>query len=80
MILRLSLVENKPALLRTQSKDLLVKSNKATTEETRVPAVYRKMTDKTQQNMADSFSESAFRLSMTRLDSIYTIELVACEM
>ena len=47
MILRLSLVENKPALLRTQSKDLLVKSKEATTEETRVPAVYRKMTDKT---------------------------------
>ena len=61
MILRLSLVENKPALLRTQSKDLLVKSNKATTEETRVPA--------------GNFEGSPYRtpqLIMLRLTSCYT--------
>ena len=34
MIVRLSLVENKPALLRTQSEDLLEKSEEATTAET----------------------------------------------
>ena len=60
MILRLSLVENKPALLRTYSEDLLVKSKEATTEETRVPTVYLKMTDKTRQNMPDNFSEGTF--------------------
>ena len=42
MILRLSLVENKPALFRTYSEDLLVKSKEATTEETQVPTVYLK--------------------------------------
>ena len=78
MILRVSLVENKPALLRTQSEDLLVKSKEATTMKTRLLAVYLKMTDKTWQNVADSFSEGTFQLSLTRLDSIYTIELVAC--
>ena len=60
MILRLSLVENKPALLRTYSEDLPVKSKEATTEETWVPTVYLKMTDKTRQNMPDSFSEGTF--------------------
>ena len=45
---------------------------------TRVPAVYLKMTDKTRRNEADSFSEGTFQLSLTRLGSIYTIELVAC--
>ena len=45
MILRLSLVENRPALLRTSSEDLLVKSKEATIEEMWVPAVYLKMTD-----------------------------------
>ena len=44
-----------------------------------VPAVYLKMMDKTQQNVADSFSEGTFRLSLTWSDSIYTMELVACE-
>ena len=29
--------------------------------------------------MADSFSEGMFPLSLTRLDGIYMIELVACE-
>ena len=47
--------------------------------ETWVPAVYLKMTDKTRQNVADSFSEGTFQLLLTRLDGIYTIELVACE-
>ena len=56
-----------------------MKSKEATTEETWVPTVYLKMTDKTHQNMADSFSEGMFRLSLTRLDSIYMIQLVACE-
>jgi len=42
-------------------------------EETRIPAVYLKMA---WQNMADCFSEGTFQLSLTRLDSIYTIELV----
>ena len=35
------LVENKPALLRTKSEDLVVKSEDATTVKTQVPAVYR---------------------------------------
>ena len=55
---RLSLIENKPALLRTE--DLLVKFKEATTKETWVPAVYLKMTDKTRQKMAESFSEGMF--------------------
>jgi len=42
MILRLSLVENKPALLRTYSEDLLVKFEVATTVKTRVPTEYLK--------------------------------------
>ena len=58
---------------------MLVKSKETTIEETRVPTVYLKMMDKTQQNMADSFSDSAFRLSLTQLDCIYMVELVACE-
>ena len=56
-----------------------MKSKEATTEETWVPTVYLKMTDKTHQNMADSFSEGMFRLSLTQLDSIHMITLVACE-
>ena len=60
MILRVSLVENKLALLSTYSEDLLVKSKEATMVKTRVLAVYLKMTDKTQQNVADSFSEGTF--------------------
>ena len=47
MILRVSLVENELALLRTYSEDLLVKSKEATTGKIRVLAVYLKMTDKT---------------------------------
>ena len=43
------------------------------------PTVYLKMTDKTRQNVADSFNEGTFRLLLTRLGSIYTIELLACE-
>ena len=45
-----------------------------------VLAVYLKMTDKIRQNVADSFSEGTFQLSLTRLGStcIYMIELVAC--
>ena len=77
MIFRVSLVEDKLALLRTYSEDLLVKSSLMV--KMRVPTVYLKMADKTQQNVADSFSEGTFQLSLTRLDSIYTIELVACE-
>ena len=42
MILRVSLIENKLALLRTYSEDLLVKSKEATTVKTRVVAVYLK--------------------------------------
>ena len=38
--------------------------------------LYLKMTDKTRQNVADSFNEGTFRLSLTRLGSIYTIELL----
>ena len=56
MILRVSLVENKPASLGTYSEDLLVKSKKARTVKMQVPAVYLKITDKTQQNVVDSFS------------------------
>ena len=70
MILRVSLVENKLALLRTYSEDLLVKSKEATTVKTRVLTVYLKMTDKTRQNVADGFSEGTFQLSLTRLGSI----------
>ena len=70
MILRVSLVENKLALLRTYSEDLLVKSKEATTVKTRVLAVYLKMMDKTQQNVADSFSEGTFQLPLTLLGSI----------
>ena len=71
MIPRVSLVENKPALLGTYSEDLLVKSKEARTVKMRVPAVYLKITDKTQQNVVDSFSEGV-------PDSVYTIEPVAC--
>ena len=67
MILRVSLVENK---LMTYSKDLLVKSEEATTVKTHVLAVYLKMTDKTRKNVADSFSEGTFQLLLTRLCSI----------
>ena len=70
MILRVSLVENKLALLRTYSEDLLVKSKEATAVKTRVLTVYLKMTDKTQQNVADSFSEGTFQLPLTLLGSI----------
>ena len=70
MILGVSLVENKLALLRTYSEDLLVKSKEATTVKTRVLAVYLKMMDKTQQNVADSFSEGTFQLPLTQLGSI----------
>ena len=66
MILRVSLVENKLALLRTYSEDLLVKSKKGTMVKTRVLAVYLKMMDKTRQNVADSFTKSTFQLSLTR--------------
>ena len=65
MILRVSLVENKLALLRTYSEDLLVKSKEATMVKMRVLAVYLKMTDKTWQNVADSFSEGMFQLPLT---------------
>ena len=78
MILRVSLVENKLALLRTYSEDLLVKSKEAGTVKTLVLAVFLKMTDKTQENVSDSFSEGTFPLPLTRLGSIYMIELVAC--
>ena len=70
MILRVSLVENKLALLRTYSEDLLVKSKEATTVKMHVLTVYLKMTDKTWQNVADSFSKGTFQLSLTRLGSI----------
>ena len=70
MILRVSVVENKLALLRTYSEDLLVKSKEATTVKTCVLAVYLKMTDKTRQSVADSFSEGTFQLPLTRLGSI----------
>ena len=43
-----------------------------------VPAVYLKMTAKTRQNVADSFSEGTFQLLLTRLGSKYTMKLVAC--
>ena len=33
----------------------------------------------TWKKMAESFSEGTFRLLLTQLDSIYTIQLVACE-
>ena len=57
-----------------------MKSKEATMEEMRVPAVYLKMTDNiTWKKMTESFSEGTFRLLLTQLDSIYTIELVACE-
>ena len=49
------------------------------TVKTRVPVVYLKTMNKTRQNVADSFSEGTLQLSLTRLGSIYTIELVACE-
>ena len=78
MILRVSLVENKLALLRTYSEDLLVKSKEAGTVKTLVLAVFLKMMDKTRENVSDSFSEGTFQLSLTRLGSIYMIELVAC--
>ena len=63
MILRVSLVENKLALLRTYSEDLLVKYKEATTVKMRT--VYLKMMDKTRQNVADSFSEGTFQLLLT---------------
>ena len=78
MILRVSLVDNELALLRTYSEDLLVKSEEATMVKMRVLTVYLKMTDKTRQNVTDSFSEGTFQLPLTRLGSIYMIELVAC--
>ena len=58
-----------------------MKSKEVTMEEMRVPAVYLKMTNNStwKKKMAESFSECAFRLLLTQLDSIYTIELVACE-
>ena len=71
MIVWLSLVENKPVLLRTKSGDLLVKSKYATTVETRVRAVYLKMTNNTRQKLADSFSEGTFQQSLPQLDSIH---------
>ena len=37
--------------------------------ETRVPAVYLKMTDNTRQKLADSFSEGTFQMSLLQLDS-----------
>ena len=52
---------------------MLVKSKEAT--KTQVPAVYLKMTDKTQQKMAESFSKTV----ATQLDGIYMIQLVTCE-
>ena len=64
-IVMLILVENNPALLRTQSEDLLVKSEGVTTVETQVPAVYLKMTDNTRQKLANSFSEDVFQLLLT---------------
>ena len=75
MILRVSLVENKLALLRTYSDS---KSKEATMVKTRVLAVYLKMTDKTRQDVTDSFREGTFQQPLTRLGSIYTIELVEC--
>ena len=78
MILGVSLVENTLVLLRTYSEDVLVKSKEATTVKTRVLPVYLKMTDKTRQNVADSFSKGTFQLPLTRLGNIQTIELVAC--
>jgi len=57
---------------------LLVKSKEAGMVKTQVPAVYLKMTDKTRRNVADSFSKGTLQLLLTRLGSIYTIELVVC--
>ena len=65
MILRLSLVEL--ALLRTYSDS---KSKEATTVKMRVLTVYLKMTDKTRQDVTDSFREGMFQLLLTRLGSI----------
>ena len=45
---------------------------------TLVLAVFLKMMDKTRENVSDSFSEGTFQLPLTRLGSIYMIELVAC--
>ena len=70
MIFRVSLVEDKLALLRTYSEDPLVKSKEATAVKTHMLAVYLKMTDKTRQNVADCFSEGMFQLPLTRLGSI----------
>ena len=41
----------------------------------RVPTVYLKMMDKARQKVADSFNEGTFWLSLTQLDSKYTIEV-----
>ena len=46
--------------------------------ETRVPAVYLKMTGITPQKVVDSFSKGTFQLLLTCLDTIYTREQVAC--
>ena len=57
---------------------MLVKSREATIVETQVLTVYLKITDNTIQKVADNFSEGAFHLSLTQLDSIYMIEQVVC--
>ena len=41
--------------------------------------VYMKMMDKTWQNMADSFSEGMFRLSLTQLDYIHDRASRVCD-
>ena len=66
----ISLVENKP-VLATQDvfRRPTSKVQGARTVKTRVPCVYLKMMAKMQQNMANSFSEGMFQLSLT---SIYT--------
>ena len=68
MIFTVSLVENKLALLRTYSEDLLVKSSLMV--KMCVLTVYLKMMDKTWQNVADSFSEGTFQMLLTRLGGI----------
>ena len=64
MILRLSLAENKPALLRTWLEELLVKSEETTMVYMWAPAVYLKITNNTQQKVADSFSNGTFEQSL----------------
>ena len=65
MILRVSLVENKPALFDIVRRPASKSPNKQDIVKTWVPALYLKMTDKTRQNVDDSFSEDTFQLLLT---------------